>query len=208
MSFITRDAELPFQRGQVYLDTADTTSGQGMLGNRFSVKDYDYTTQPSGAKGLRTNRFVQLMPVRNVSGIALLPRRNVVFKAGKFGLEVDGYGTTDNAEFAGVVDEYLPSTGAAANSIFYIVVEGPTTILTNLANGETNSFAEGARLGVLTAATSQATTAGRFQQALFIATVQTGKTVLDAAWNARVRALSANTTNQTNRQVLVEILSY
>lgn len=96
--------------------------------------------------------------VRNKSGISLLPKRLVTWKSGKEGLQVDGYAATDFGKVAGVVDEWLPSTGVANNDLFWLVVKGPTKCLKSL---DANTLTQDDYVVAITAAASTSTTAGR-----------------------------------------------
>ena len=142
------------------------------------------------------------MLVRNVSGIALLPGRICSWKALKRYKEVDGYTTTTAAEAAGVVDEFLPTAGAASNAIFWLAGHGPHLVRSDLTGGTDTNFSENARLVAITAVTSQSTTSGRMRE-----DDTTGATtpLSDMIENLLGYAMSSNTTSQTNRLVLVDL---
>lgn len=216
-----RDENPPFERGATFygispvpaIDSANL-GGVDLEGAEWVFEDITLTD--TGAKGRRTGRPVRCKIVRNRSGIALLPRRLVTYQAtaGNFGKRVDGYATTTTQRIAGVVDEWLPSAGVPDYDLFWMVVEGPSNVITDLANGVNNNIAIGDIIAALTAVTSQATTAGRAR--LFDITTLTatstgttdgtlGQDVFRAAANALGRALSSLTTNQTNTSLLVEI---
>lgn len=81
---------------------------------------------------------------------------------------------------------------------------GPTLVLNDIASGAGTVIAERDVLVALTAATSQATTAGRVAvQDLTGATALLG----NAVQNAFGRALSARTTAETNSSVLVDLIN-
>jgi hypothetical protein len=152
---------LPFERGQTAstgLATVDATVLDNLEGQEYVVDDVD------PADGRHPHRPARPPAARaqQVSGIALLPKRLVSFKdRGRvYGSRVDGYADT-TAEHSYPVDEYLPSTGVADSDLFYIVVEGPALVLTDLAGGANNVLNVGDVVVALTAATSGATTAGR-----------------------------------------------
>lgn len=204
-----RDEAPPFGRGETFFNggTTDTTSGAQHEGKEWVFEDLQWTGT-TGAKPARTNRKVRCKVVRNVSGIALLPKRLCKYKttSGLYGAQVDGYCTLDAEDFAGVVDEWLPAAGVPANDLFWIVLEGPTLCLTDLAAAATNSYSAGTALISLTAATSQATTAGRVQPVnIANATTDNDFNTLNQAMNRIGRAMSARTTNQTNSDVLVSL---
>ena len=100
------------------------------------------------------------------------------------------------------MDEFLPTAGVPANDLFWIVVEGPTNILSDLAGADNNVVNIGGILVALTAATSQCTTAGRVMPQDI-----TGATsvLANAVQNRIGRALSARTTANTNADILVNV---
>lgn len=201
----------PFPRGSTWYDgaTIDTTNYGGLEheGHDWWFEDVNpniFPASTAGARQARTNRMVRCLCVRNVSGIALLPKRLVRFQrtAGSPMVgRVDGYAYT-TADEGYPVDEYLPSTGVPNGDLFWIVIEGPALVLTDLAGAANNVVNVGDILTALTAATSQATTAGRVKpQDLSGATTTFGNEVQ----NRIGRALSAKTTTQTNNDLLVDV---
>lgn len=145
----------PFDLGQT-LGVSSTSDGTGWVG---CVKVFPDVNPSTGR--VRSNRVKKCVAVRNTSGAALLPKRVVRFdvtNAGKLLGDVDGYASLTNNELVGVVDEYLPSGGVAANDIFWVTVDGPTEVSHALSG---TAVAVGNRLAAITAATSGATTAGR-----------------------------------------------
>jgi hypothetical protein len=124
------------------------------------VKQFPDVNPSTGA--IRSNRLKTCIAVRNSSGGALLPKRVVRFRVGTAGTavfsEVDGYSAVTNEERVGVVDEFLPASGVAANDVFWVTVSGPTEVAHALSGTE---VAVGDRLAAITAATAGATTAGR-----------------------------------------------
>lgn len=125
-----------FGRGQtlgvtVKLYEAENGDGSTVIGTRKEFRDEDPKTGQ-----LYSNRPVECVAVKNVSGGALLPGQVVSFKAaatsGQFsgGIvgEVDALATTSSA-LMGVVDEYLPAGGVADKEVFWLVTRGPSTVL-------------------------------------------------------------------------------
>ncbi len=187
--------QLPFARGKVFGITS-STDGAYLLGQEFIVEDKD----PADPTKKRSNRLVRLRAVRNSASVALLPKRIAVYKTATQNTEIDGYTTTTAAPFAGIVDEFLPAAGAAANEVLYITTKGPSLVLTDVA--QTDDVAVGDRLVSLTAATSQATTAGRLDlQVLTGATAVLGGQI----HNAIGLAMSAITSANTNAGLLVDV---
>ena len=188
-------------RGQTYLTGAGRTlasSGEmdlklGVLKN-FADRD---STSTAKVMPLRSQRQVTMMFVRNVSGIALLPKRLVRWKSGYRNRQVDGYCTADYAEAAGVVDECLPAAGVPNYDGFWIAVKGPHLCLTALEGNENNVIVMDDILSALTAATSQATTAGRVWCPLYNAMTATTTSTMSIALNNLGRAMTARTTANT-----------
>jgi hypothetical protein len=207
---MARDDPPPFGRGETFYNGATidpaNLGGSQWEGKTWVFEDVDYTPGTAGAKPSRSGRYVKCMAVRNVSGIALLAKRLVTLQTagtdGRFFLgRVDGYATLTAAQ-AYPVDEFLPAAGVPNNDMFWIVVDGPAKVLTDLAGAATNVFAVGGAIVALTAATSQATTAGRVApQDLTGATSILGNQIQ----NKIGYALSARTTGNTNADLLIDV---
>lgn len=199
------DNNPPFARGSTYYNgtTIDTANlgGVNHEGKVWEFEDVDYSTASTGIRQIRSNRRIKCMCVRNVSGIALLPKRlanlQITGTDGKYALgRADGY-TTLTGQRGYPIDEYLPAAGVPANDLFWVVVEGPALIKTDLAAGANNVFTVGLYVAALTAVTSQATTAGRIAPIDFSA-------LTSAALRVGM-ALSAATTANSNGDLLVEV---
>lgn len=160
-------------RGKTYLTgpnrTADATATTSIAieGIVKVFKDMNYTTTTGNqVKGYRSGGEVTCRLVRNDSGIALLPGRVAIWKAGAVGRKVDGYLAEDAlvstrlALPAGIVDEFLPAAGVADDDYFWLVVRGPALVKKSL---DANTLTQGEVVVGITAATSQATTAGRIK---------------------------------------------
>ncbi len=205
---MARDDAPPFERGSTAANGVTIDSNDLILpnleGKEWVFEDLDYTATTVGARPARTNQKVRCRAVRNSSGAALLPKRLVTFKAGDWG-KVDGYAEVNPEGPCFPVDEWLPAAGVPSNDLFWIVVEGPATVLTGLAADATNVINQNDQLVNLTAVTSGATTAGRAGPAIL-----TGLAVTLAPnmLNIFGRALSARTTGNTNSDVLVEITKW
>lgn len=201
---MARTENPPFERGMTFYNggtiDANNLGGVQHEGKIWEFEDLDYSNTSVGAKKQRSGRMVKCMCVRNVSGIALLPKRLAgIYTAGadgKYALgRVAGYTTTTN-ERGYPIDEFLPAAGVPANDLFWVVVEGPAMCITDLAAGAGNVINVGSYVDALTAATSQCTTAGRVE---IIANVT-------ASMPLRVgMALSAVSTTNTNADLLIEV---
>ncbi len=198
------------RKGATLLSGAGRTLGTpygaevGLEGTEAMFDDVD--PAPNGAVVIpRSGRKKKCILVRNVSGLTLERRRLVRWQAGFVNKRVDGYVNTDFAQAAGVVDEALSTAGVPNHDLFWLEVQGPCLVRTALEGNANNSFAEGQPLVALTAATSGATTAGRFQP--FAATTGTTQ-AMSGAINMIGRAMTARTTGNTNMDTLVHLLMY
>jgi hypothetical protein len=153
----------PFGLGQTLgLDGVnDSLYGPGVAyGNNWMgcVKEFTDVNPITGQ--VRSHRRKVCIAVRNTSGAALLPRR-VVRLAGAgtalFGA-ADGYASAANEALCGVVDEFLPAGGVAANDVFWVTVDGPTEVAVALSGTD---VAVRSPLSVITSAASTSNTAGR-----------------------------------------------
>lgn len=113
-----------FARGQT-LGVSDPSQGKSITGTVKVFTDADPRSTQAGK--FLSNRPVTCIAVRNTSGGVLAAGTAVKFKAAAILDEVDGPAAT-GAALLGVVDEYLPSSGCAANDICWVVVAGPTAI--------------------------------------------------------------------------------
>lgn len=143
----------PFALGQT-LGVSSTSDGTGWVG---AVKHFPDVNPDTGA--IRSNRLKTCIAVRNVSGVALLPKRVVVFKSGSQS-EVDGYDADTTKVPAGVVDEHLPSGGVANNDVFWLTIQGPTEVKLGPAS---EAAADTALVALTAAASTHSTTAGQAQ---------------------------------------------
>lgn len=152
------------------------------------------------AEGVRSGMTVKARFVRNVANIALLPKRVVKFASGYYGRRVDGYCRLDHEEVAGVVDPYLPTSGVPDDDLFWMICGGPCLIKMPLSN--VADVAQGAIMTALTAATSQATTAGRVQP---LAGTSNQTNIGSGVANMIGRAMSAVSSTSTLGEVLVDV---
>lgn len=189
--------------GKTYHGGTPTTIDKSLSleGAEQWFKDEIAPTAGNGMATLRSGRMKLCRLVRNGSGIALTPGRAVSWASGYRGTRVGGYCTTTAAECAGIVDDRLPAAGVASNDLFWIVRKGPALCKTDLAGGANNVIAAGDVVVALTAATSQATTAGRVYSAATAVTTNNDTITL----NRIGRAMSAKTTANTNADVLIDL---
>ncbi len=144
---MARNETPPMDRGQIftfYTDengTVDAAGGSYLEGKTWLFEDIDWTNVANGVKPYRSGKYVKCKLVRNASGGDLLPKRFAKYKtdgstADIFGGQVSGYGDTVG-QVGGVVDEFLPAAGVAANALFWLVVSGPS-LMTTAGAGDTN----------------------------------------------------------------------
>jgi len=196
------------QRGKTYLTgpnrTADTssTTSTAIRGIRKAFKDLDYSSTLTGnttVLGPRSGGNVECILVRNSSAISLLPGRACVWKTNMEGKEVDGYVSLDSGVVAGIVDEFLPSTGVATNDYFWLVVKGPCLVKKSL---DANALVKDDYVIAITAATSQATTAGRITS---IISTSNATYCMSAALNRLGVAMSTTATTAANVLVYLDL---
>lgn len=143
--------------------------------------------------------------VRNTSTLTLLPKRlgRLDLTAGlAMNHNVDGYSTALARKNVVLIDPWLPSTGVAANDIFWGVFRGPALVLLPLLGSDhTADIAVNDDLVAATGTTSGATTSGRVTHVRFT-NATAGET--GAAFNAYNmitakigRAMSARTSQET-----------
>ena len=157
-------ADPPFGLGQTLGVTSVNDSLYGLSSGSYGdnwvgcVKEFTDVNPINGQ--VRSNRRKVCIAVRNTSGVALLPKR-VVRLAGTgkalYGA-ADGYTAVANDALCGVVDEFLPAGGVAADDVFWVTVDGPTEVAVALSGSD---VAVRSALSVVTAAASTSTTAGR-----------------------------------------------
>lgn len=200
----------PFPLGSVLKGTAadgTTLINDHLLGTECWHPAKNTSTPIRGNKGRLVGAPIRAIAVRNTSGVTLYGKRvGRCERTAGYDLlkEVDGYASTLSLAHVGIIDSYLPSSGVAANDIFWLIVEGPCTVLTPAAGaGFSGDIAVGNWLVSATAASSQTTTAGRVSNVTLPG--QTGDTsTFNAVMNVLGRALSARTTGETEAELLIE----
>lgn len=177
----------PVSLGQTYADGgATSTTGASWAG---VVKLFPDVNPITGR--VRSARVKKCVLVRNSSGVTLFPaKRGLSFAAGSISA-VDGYHRTDgtnSAAVAGVGDEYLPSSGVAANDLFWVTIEGPTEILVASTTVTADDILVAATAG--TTAKTSSSSAGGYAVTANATTAQ-GVTAIGVVYG---RALSAAAT--------------
>jgi hypothetical protein len=206
------------QRGKTYLTgpnrTADSTGtvSKAIEGIVKVFKDLDYGTTYTPTKAPRSGGEVTCILVRNASGMALLPKMAVTWKSGLRGKQVDGYADfSPDRAIAGIVDEWLPTTGCPNNDYFWLTVRGPTLALTALPGDETNVISVDDWLVNSTgAASTHSTTSGRVIPLIPPTAGLTTNITFAQSSNLYkfARAMSAKTTGNTNADILVYVDLY
>jgi hypothetical protein len=199
---------IPIERGQTFYGptaTVPTTYGQSVAyeGRPVVLDDMD----PTNTKVKRSQRKVYGILVRNVSGFTLYAGQAVKWAAGYRGKRVDGLAyDVEATEVAGVVDDFLPAAGVRTGDVFILIVKGPVLALLSRTAAET-VISEGDVIYSASAATSGATTAGRFKawNGTFSATQTTDGTAGRIVMNRMGRAMSACTTAHTGQARLVDL---
>ena len=204
---MARNENPPFARGSTYYngETIDSANlgGLNLEGAEWVFEDVHPTT---GVE--RTDRPVRCRCVRNTSTIALLPKRLARFETGalEFGARCDGYAIATAAltpEAGYPIDEYLPAAGVVVNDLFWIVVEGPAEVTTDVANMAAGDLNIGGWAVACTAAASTNATLGGHITTQNV----TGVTApLAANIQHRIgRALSLAITTTTNTATVIDV---
>lgn len=207
-----QDGTKRFPRGGTWYGptgTIDTNNYGESVGYEGYV-DHFTDVDPSDKTVRRSGRDIEVIAVRNVSGMTLLPGYAVTWESGSEGKRVDGYARTTNAHIAGIVDDHLNATNGVRNGdMFWLIVKGPCLCKTPLEADANNVFAIGDPVFALTAATSGATTAGRVRRhnsaGTFSEAETTDGTLFNVIHNGIGRAMSARTTGNTNANILVDL---
>lgn len=150
---MARDDAPPFARGETFYNsgasaTISTTDPLGLGGVNLEGKEYTFEVNaqdqgngyPTGQDP--SGRPIRVKVVRNSSGIALKPGRiarwlAATTSASPFECQVDGYAHLEADNIAGIIDEYLPAAGVANNDLFYVVFDGPTSVVTGATTAPT-----------------------------------------------------------------------
>lgn len=165
---MARDEALPFDRGTTFYglgNTPDLSLGAGGINLEGRVYLAEAQNRPLGSKSDTSGRQIRLRIVRNRSAINLLPKRVVRAAIGltpnagyPLYTGTDGYTFQATDPILGVVDEYLPAAGVAPGDLFYVVEEGPTTVITPTTGSF--SIAAGALLAPATGTSAVSADAG------------------------------------------------
>lgn len=165
---MARDEALPFDRGTTFYglgNTPDLSLGAGGINLEGRVYLAEAQNRPLGSKPDTSGRQIRLRVVRNRSAINLLPRRLVRAAIGTtpnagytLYTGTDGYVFQAGDPILGVVDEYLPAAGVNPGDLFYVVEDGPTTVVTPTTGSFT--IAAGALLAAATGTSAVSADAG------------------------------------------------
>lgn len=203
---------LPFSRGKTFYGgrTIDTSNYDGV---QLEGAEYARTNVlNASATGPNSGAFDDVMVVRNVSGINLLPGRLVEFQAGQPGRVIGYTSIAGGRNVAGVVDPSLPAAGVPNGDLFYVIRKSRGCLIkTSIAGNATNLITAGDVLFAETAANSTGNTTAAGGRVIplnaagtFTATQTTDGTASGVA-KCQITALSARTTGQTNADVLCTV---
>lgn len=203
--------EPPMELGETLKGTdADSNLINGhWLGQRFTFPANRLTGNIRGAKDRFSGRTITAMLVRNLMSGAILGKRVVKLReGGGYGdfEGANGYACVKADEHVAFSDPNLPSAGCAANDIFWVILEGPTTVLSPFAGGGFDkAIAVGDPLVAATGTTTGTSDEGRVSVGGVLAGGSLAATeAYKHARNNLGRALSARTTGETNAEILVD----
>ena len=132
---MSRSNKIPFPRGRSAAQgtTIDTNDLQGvhLEGQIVYLPDIE-----KAGTSRRSNADVVCRVVRNASGGLLTPGTAVQYADGYWGTRVTTCTAAVGQQCAGIVDDHLPTAGAQANDLIYIVVRGP--VLAAVGSGMTS----------------------------------------------------------------------
>jgi hypothetical protein len=179
------------------------------LGLRYVFPASRLTGNIRGSKGRFTGRTITAMLVRNVAGFAILGKRVVKLaeSGGYSDFEtVDGYCAVKADAHVAFSDPFLTSAGVADDDIFWVILEGPTTVLSPFEGGGFDkAISVGDPLVGATGSTTGTSGVGRVSVGGVLAGGSLAATEAYAhARNNLGRALSARTTGETNAEILVD----
>ncbi len=151
----------PFPRGETFyglagtIDTSDYGGSTVLEGRSHTFPNTDPSNKLVRLSGLG----VEVICVRNVSGITLIPGLAVTWKAAYRGQRVDGYSEAPLEEIAGIVDDHINGAAGVRNGdLFWLITKGPCLVHTPYA--QFTAWSENLILYALTAAASTANTLG------------------------------------------------
>jgi hypothetical protein len=216
---MSRDNDSTPGRGETWYGgrTIDTNNLDGVwLEGQEKVFEDIVWSGTSGVKsdrGIAAGRSVRCRLVRNNTGITLLPKKLVQLEAANPG-RVSGY-VVNTGQKGYPVDEFLPSTGVPNGDLFWIVVQGPATVLSAYTGAQFGGGDVAAGV-ILTSVTTTAgstqtgTTSENGRAAIYttVAATTAGQWTLvqNVLTNFHGRALSARTTAETNSDLLIDVL--
>jgi hypothetical protein len=197
---MARDENPPWDLGQTYYNggTIDPTN---LDPGNLEGKEYVFEDRAHG-----TGLPLRVRVVRNTGLTNILPKQICKFDNAGFGYYVNGPTTVED-QYGFPAEEFLPPAGVPPNDLFYIVVFGPTLVLTPSSAGF--AFAVGDNVVSITAATSGASDAGHVTDES--ADIPTGATTAltqgatGPMQNRIGRCMSAATTSMTNTGILIGV---
>lgn len=138
----------PWDRGASFYN-GEAIDQNELGGVNLEGREYEFEDDIFG-----TGQIVRVRVVRNSTDHNIKPKKMVTLeKTGHFGKRVDAYADTLAASNAFPADELLPAAGVPTGDLFYVVVQGPATVLTSDAGVAIN---EGDVLVCATAANTNA----------------------------------------------------
>ncbi len=160
---MARDEAGPWARGETHYNGGTIGTNPPI---NYEGREYLFEVNAPDGYGQQdtSGRQPRVKVALNASTIALKPGHIARYKPSTAPLEciVDGYWAAAADMAAGVVDEFLPPAGVPPGDLFYLVVDGPTSILT-VTTGLT-SLAIGDRIELATGTSATNDDAGRINK--------------------------------------------
>ena len=134
---MSRYNKLPFERGRSAFQNQatsdwDITSLAHLEGQKVYLPNID----PTNPEVRRNGTDVVAVVVRNDSGGLLVPGTALWWKTGYHGTRVTASAATTNAPVCGFVDDHAPTAGIQDDDLFYMIVEGPATLVSDKDSGQ------------------------------------------------------------------------
>jgi hypothetical protein len=130
---MARDENPGWARGETFYNGGGPVPGAGGYPINYQGREYLFEVNaPDGyTQNDTTGRQIRVKVAQNLSGAALLPGHIARYKAGTAPTEcvVDGYWSVAGDFAAGVIDEFLPAAGVPNGDFFFLVIDGPTSVI-------------------------------------------------------------------------------
>jgi hypothetical protein len=187
------------------VDADGNLTNADKLGQIHTFPCNTLTGGPNRAKSVNTGKPIRAILLRNTtSGVLLGKRFGQLDRTAGYAMtkNVNGYSTTAGNKGIVLIDPFLPSSGVAANDIFWGLISGCVPVLLPLAASDhVIDIAVNDALCAATGTTTGATTSGRVTHVRFANATAGGTEAAQSGFNMAYacvgRAMSARTSQET-----------